>query len=182
VVVLAVAAQPVLILPVAHSQVQVGSPRCPAVLRAAAEVLMDLRFRPVASSCHWHLVFAQAAVAGLSTPGQAARAAWVVQARAAAVVALVSLAARVVTAAMASSSSPAGDAMIALDRDVGKLEARMENVETELQGIRADVREIRDALVKVRGGWLLLTAAITLASAVGAMMNHFLPMVFKAGP
>ena len=68
--------------------------------------------------------------------------------------------------------------MIALDRDVGKLEARMENVETELQAIRADVREIRDALVKVRGGWLLLTAAISLASAVGAMMNHFLPMVF----
>jgi hypothetical protein len=71
--------------------------------------------------------------------------------------------------------------MIALDRDVGKLEARMENVESELQAIRADVREIRDALVKVRGGWLLLTAAISLASAVGAATNHFLPMMFKAG-
>jgi hypothetical protein len=71
--------------------------------------------------------------------------------------------------------------MIAIDRDVGKLEARMENVETELQAIRADVREIRDALVKVRGGWLLLTAAISLASAVGAMMNHFLPMLFPPG-
>jgi hypothetical protein len=71
--------------------------------------------------------------------------------------------------------------MIAIDRDVGKLEARMENVETELQAIRADVREIRDALVKVRGGWMLLTAAISLASAVGAMMNHFLPMLFPPG-
>ena len=70
---------------------------------------------------------------------------------------------------------------IALDRDVGKLEARMENVETELQAIRADVREIRDALVKVRGGWWLLTAAITLASAAGALTSHFLPMLFPHG-
>lgn len=71
--------------------------------------------------------------------------------------------------------------MIAIDRDVGKLEARMENVESELQAIRADVREIRDALVKVRGGWMLLTAAITLSSAMGAMMSHFLPMMFPHG-
>ena len=70
---------------------------------------------------------------------------------------------------------------IALDRDVGKLEARMENVESELQAIRADVREIRDALVQVRGGWWLLTAAISLASAVGALMSHFLPMLFPNG-
>ena len=68
--------------------------------------------------------------------------------------------------------------MIALDRDVGKLEARMENVESELQAIRADVREIRDALVKVRGGWLLFTVAITLASTLGAVLSHFIPAFF----
>jgi hypothetical protein len=71
--------------------------------------------------------------------------------------------------------------MIALDRDVGKLEARMETVESELQAIRADVREIRDALVKVRGGWLLLTAAITLSSSVGAVVSHLLPALFRHG-
>lgn len=71
--------------------------------------------------------------------------------------------------------------MIALDRDVGKLEARMENVESELQAIRADVREIRDALVKVRGGWLLLTAAITLSSGVGALTSQLLPTIFRSG-
>jgi hypothetical protein len=70
--------------------------------------------------------------------------------------------------------------MIALDRDVGKLEARMENVESELQAIRADVREIRDALVKVRGGWLLLTAAIALSSSVGAVVSHLMPTIFQS--
>ncbi len=61
-----------------------------------------------------------------------------------------------------------------VEREVGRLEARMETVETELQGIRADVREIRDALVSARGGWLLLTAALSLAIAAGAFLQaHF---------
>ncbi len=71
--------------------------------------------------------------------------------------------------------------MMALDRDVGKLEARMETVEGELQAIRADVREIRDALVKVRGGWLLLTAAIAVSSSVGALVSHVVPLLFRPG-
>ena len=40
-----------------------------------------------------------------------------------------------------------------LEREVGALQARMETVEAELQGIRSDVREIRDALVTARGSW-----------------------------
>ena len=36
---------------------------------------------------------------------------------------------------------------MSLEREVGALQARMETVESELQGIRSDVREIRDALV-----------------------------------
>ena len=40
--------------------------------------------------------------------------------------------------------------MMSLEREVGALQARMETVETELQGIRSDVREIRDALVGAR--------------------------------
>lgn len=65
--------------------------------------------------------------------------------------------------------------MNTLEREVGKLEARMETVETELQAIRADVREIRDALVGARAGWFFLTAAIAVSSAVGAAASRFLP-------
>jgi chromosome condensin MukBEF ATPase and DNA-binding subunit MukB len=66
--------------------------------------------------------------------------------------------------------------MTNLEREVGKLEARMETVEAELHAIRADVREIRDALVGARAGWFLLTAAIALSSAVGAAASRFLPI------
>jgi chromosome condensin MukBEF ATPase and DNA-binding subunit MukB len=71
--------------------------------------------------------------------------------------------------------------MTDVEREVGRLEARMETVESELQGIRADVREIRDALVSARGGWLILTAALSLAAAVGAMASNYLPALLRAG-
>jgi chromosome condensin MukBEF ATPase and DNA-binding subunit MukB len=69
--------------------------------------------------------------------------------------------------------------MTDVEREVGRLEARMETVETELQGIRADVREIRDALVSARGGWLLLTAGLSLAVAAGAFLQAHVPMLLR---
>jgi chromosome condensin MukBEF ATPase and DNA-binding subunit MukB len=70
--------------------------------------------------------------------------------------------------------------MTDVEREVGRLEARMETVETELQGIRADVREIRDALVSARGGWLLLTAGLSLAVAAGAFLQAHFPALMRA--
>lgn len=67
-----------------------------------------------------------------------------------------------------------------VEREVGRLEARMETVETELQGIRADVREIRDALVSARGGWVLLTAGLSLAVAAGAFLQAHFPALLRA--
>jgi hypothetical protein len=66
-----------------------------------------------------------------------------------------------------------------VERDIGSLEARMQNVESELHGIRTDVREIRDALVGMRYGWLFLTGALTLASALGAFASRFAGNVFQ---
>lgn len=70
--------------------------------------------------------------------------------------------------------------MTDVEREVGRLEARMETVETELQGIRADVREIRDALVSAKGGWMLLTTALSIAAAVGAFASSYLQAVLSA--
>jgi chromosome condensin MukBEF ATPase and DNA-binding subunit MukB len=67
-----------------------------------------------------------------------------------------------------------------VEREVGRLEARMETVETELQGIRADVREIRDALVSARGGWVLLMAGLSLAVAAGAFLQAHFPSLMQA--
>jgi chromosome condensin MukBEF ATPase and DNA-binding subunit MukB len=71
--------------------------------------------------------------------------------------------------------------MVDVERDVGRLEARMENVEDELRGIRADVREIRDALVTARGGWFLLTASMSLAAMAGALISTYLPSFLNHG-
>ncbi len=66
---------------------------------------------------------------------------------------------------------------MSIDRDVGALEARMELVEAEVHAIRADVREIRDALVTARGGWKMLTLVIGLSVSVGAMLGKLLPLL-----
>jgi chromosome condensin MukBEF ATPase and DNA-binding subunit MukB len=71
--------------------------------------------------------------------------------------------------------------MTDVEREVGRLEARMETVEQELQAIRGDVREIRDALVSAKGGWLLLTIAISLAAAAGTVLNTYLPLLLRPG-
>jgi chromosome condensin MukBEF ATPase and DNA-binding subunit MukB len=69
--------------------------------------------------------------------------------------------------------------MTDVEREVGRLEARMETVETELQGIRADVREIRDALVSVKGGWFVLSAALSMAAAAGAFASEYLSVLVR---
>jgi chromosome condensin MukBEF ATPase and DNA-binding subunit MukB len=71
--------------------------------------------------------------------------------------------------------------MTNMEREVGSLEARMENVEQGLTAIRSDVREIRDALVGLKGGWLALTLLVAFASSVGALLGRYGPMIFKAG-
>lgn len=58
--------------------------------------------------------------------------------------------------------------MLTLERDFGALEARMETVESELQSISRDVREIRDTLAGIRGGWKVLTVLIGLSASLGA--------------
>ncbi len=65
--------------------------------------------------------------------------------------------------------------MTSLDRDVGALEARMERVEQEIQAMRSDVREIRDALVTARGGWRTLTLIIGFSASMGAAIAKLLP-------
>lgn len=64
--------------------------------------------------------------------------------------------------------------MTNLDRDVGALEARMRSVEQEIHAMRSDVREIRDALVSVRGGWKTLTLVIGFSASMGAAIAKLL--------
>lgn len=64
-----------------------------------------------------------------------------------------------------------------MEREIGALQARMETVEQELQAIRSDVREIRDALVTARGGWTTLTLMVGVSVSAGTMIGKFLPQL-----
>ena len=72
--------------------------------------------------------------------------------------------------------------MMTLEREVGALQARMETVETELQGIRSDVREIRDALVGARGSWKAISLVVGLSVSLGAAVGKLLPYLITPGP
>lgn len=67
--------------------------------------------------------------------------------------------------------------MTNIERDIGNLEARMRAVESELHAMRIDVREIRDALVGVKGGWRTLMIVIGLAASIGAALGKYVPLV-----
>ena len=69
-----------------------------------------------------------------------------------------------------------------IEREVGSLQARMGAVESEMQAMRADVREIRDALVTARGGWKMLTLVIGFSVSLGAALGKFLPALTLPRP
>lgn len=64
--------------------------------------------------------------------------------------------------------------MTSIERELGNLQARMEAVEHELQAVRGDIREMRDAVTSARGGWRLLVVTIGLATSLGAALEHII--------
>ena len=59
----------------------------------------------------------------------------------------------------------------ALNREVGELRVRLSAVEDEMRILRSDVREIRDALVSIRGGWKILASVIAASAALGGLLG-----------
>jgi hypothetical protein len=63
---------------------------------------------------------------------------------------------------------------------MGETQGRLLALESDMQELRRDVREIRDALVTVRGGWTLLSAVIGLSASLGAIIGKWLPVMMGA--
>jgi hypothetical protein len=68
-----------------------------------------------------------------------------------------------------------------MEREIGALQARMENVENEVQFIRDDVREIRDALVTARGGWKTISFVGAVCLSIGAILAKSWPGIVLLG-
>jgi hypothetical protein len=64
-----------------------------------------------------------------------------------------------------------------LERELGGLQVRMATVEEELSAIRSDVREIRDALVRARGGWMALGLVFAAAASLGAGVERLMHLI-----
>lgn len=58
----------------------------------------------------------------------------------------------------------------ALQRDMGRLEARVDAQESELREIKADVKAILALVNQAKGGWKTLVVVGAVAGAMGALV------------
>lgn len=57
------------------------------------------------------------------------------------------------------------------ERELGGVQARLEELERGQDQIKRDVREIRDVVVSVKGGWKTIAAIATVSAAVGVFLT-----------
>lgn len=60
------------------------------------------------------------------------------------------------------------------ERELGGVQARLEALEEGQASIQRDVREIRDVVVSVKGGWKTLSIIAALSAAIGALFPKLL--------
>lgn len=65
------------------------------------------------------------------------------------------------------------------ERELGELQVRMTTIERDMKCMRADVREIRDALLTLRGGKRMLFAIFAAAASLGAGIATWVPAMFR---
>lgn len=67
------------------------------------------------------------------------------------------------------------------DRDIGSLEAQVKALQEDMTEIKADVREVRDALVQIRGGRRVLWALMPAMATAGAALDRIVEFVWGKG-
>lgn len=69
-----------------------------------------------------------------------------------------------------------GDDMSSInyERELGGVQEKLKKLEKEMADMHNDVREIRDVVVSVKGGWKTIAVIASLSAAVGAAMIKFL--------
>lgn len=55
------------------------------------------------------------------------------------------------------------------EREIGRVQARMNAFEKDLDEIKADVRQIRDVVISVKGGWRTILLMASVSAAIGAL-------------
>jgi len=63
------------------------------------------------------------------------------------------------------------------ERELGALDARMDTVENDLAEMKSDLREIRDTVISVKGGWRTIVIMCSVSAAVGALAAKLAPLI-----
>ena len=62
-----------------------------------------------------------------------------------------------------------------LERDFGRLEARVSALEDDMAELKADTKQILATLSEAKGGWKTLLLVAGAAGSAGALVGKFLP-------
>jgi len=65
------------------------------------------------------------------------------------------------------------------DKEIGRLEGRMNSVERDLSIMKTDLRCILTTLNEARGGWKTLLLAAGVAGTFGALASKLFPLLWK---
>ena len=57
------------------------------------------------------------------------------------------------------------------ERELGGVQEKLKKMEQEMAEMHEDVREIRDVVVSVKGGWKTIAVIASLSAAVGAFIT-----------
>ena len=57
---------------------------------------------------------------------------------------------------------------MSIERELGRVQARMNAVEKDLDQIKTDLRQIRDVVISVKGGWRMILLMTSISAAIGA--------------
>lgn len=65
------------------------------------------------------------------------------------------------------------------ERELGGVQARLEALEEGQTQIQRDVREIRDVVVSVKGGWKTIAVIASLSAAIGGLIAKIIPWLMS---
>jgi len=61
-----------------------------------------------------------------------------------------------------------------VERSIGRLEGRMDNVEERLRSLEKKVDALLQAVNSARGGWKLLLSIGSVSAGIGALLSHLI--------
>lgn len=67
-----------------------------------------------------------------------------------------------------------------LNRDIGRHDAKIEKLESDMAAVMASVDRIEKLLSEAKGGWRVLMLVAGVAGALGAFMTKLIPYLASA--